>query len=104
MPVLDKLIQFQELCFALSEREATLPEEHLAELRGSIDKARKRLPKDLVPVIDRLRASSSIILAPVEHGACSICRNTLPTSLEFSVRITAADCLVLTGANPRALS
>ena len=85
-PVLNQLIQLQELCFALSEKELSTSKVHLAELEESIDKMRAKLPPDVASLFDRLRSRNSLVVVPAVNAACSACRQALPTSLDFDVR------------------
>jgi mannitol/fructose-specific phosphotransferase system IIA component (Ntr-type) len=89
-PVLNHLMQLQELCFALSERQAsTKSKRHLTELESAIAKMRRRLSPEVLPIFDRLRQRGPLIVAPIVDGACAACRQSLPTSLDFDVRTDA---------------
>lgn len=87
-PVLNHLMQLQELCFALSERQAsTRSKRHLSQLESSIERMRRKLSPDVRPLFDRLRQRGPLIVVPILDGACAACRQSLPTSLGFSVRV-----------------
>jgi PTS system nitrogen regulatory IIA component len=85
-PILNQLIQLQELCFALSERQAGTSKSQLSQLESSIAAMKRKLPDELEALFEQLHTKSPLFVAPVVAGACTACRQTLPTSLDFSVR------------------
>lgn len=84
--LLNQLIQLQELCFALSERKASTHKAQLTQLQESIDKMRAKLPPDAASLFDAISTKSPLFIAPLVGGACTACRQTLPTSLDFHIR------------------
>lgn len=87
---LKRLFRYQELIFALSERESSSPRSSTDKLETSIKRAEARLPKALRPRLVTLRTKSPVVIAPVENGGCGVCRNTLPTAVEQAVKANAA--------------
>ncbi len=89
-PAVKPLQQYQELCFSLSEHQATLSKDGLQRIESSLQKARAKLPEDLHATVDLLRQRSPLILAPVVGNSCSACRQVLPSALAYSVRTSSA--------------
>jgi mannitol/fructose-specific phosphotransferase system IIA component (Ntr-type) len=93
-PVLNQLIQFQELCFALSERSATTRKRakspEVEALEKSVANLRRRIPSDARGLVDQLRDKSPLFIAPAVDGACTACRNALPTAIRSSVEVAGS--------------
>lgn len=85
-PILNQLIQLQDLCYALNEREAATPKTRLVDLEASVERMISTLPPEIEIIVRDLLRRSSIFVCPLINHACSGCSQSLPTSLDFSAR------------------
>jgi len=110
-PVINHMIQLQELYEARAQQEAAAAS-HLAELDAAIKTMLAELPADLRARFVRLQKKAHLAIAPVADGVCSACGMKLPVSLVHAVRaaeqiITCPNCArilyALPESSPRSL-
>ncbi|MGQ9662409.1 MAG: PTS sugar transporter subunit IIA [Kiritimatiellia bacterium] len=85
-PVINHLIQLQELTLIRDEQKITEKESHLEKLDESISTMIAQLPDDVRLLYRRLSEKDRIVIGPVSDGNCSICGLKLPISLVQTVR------------------
>lgn len=87
-PVVNHLIQLQELTLIREEQKVTKNAPHrLDELDNSIKEMRGQLPKDVAIMFEKLRKKDHNVIVPIPAGTCSVCGLTLPISLVQLVKI-----------------
>jgi len=84
-PIINHLVQLQELIIARAQHEAGMPGAQLGQLDESIQGLTKELPKDLSQQFARLLQKSPLAIVPVVNGVCTACGMTLPVSLVHKV-------------------
>jgi len=86
-PLLNQLMQLQDLILILEEQKATGHTQHLESLRESIGEMTRKLPKDLRMTFEKLRNRDRNIVVPISaDSGCGACSIKLPRSLVQSVR------------------
>ena len=85
-PVVNHLIQLQDLMLIRNEQRVHGKTDHLEGLDASIRGMTARLPKDAKTLYEKLRKRDHIILAPASTGICAACGMQLPISLVQLVR------------------
>ncbi len=89
-PLLNQLMQLQELILILEEQKATGHTQHLERLREAIGEMTRKLPKELKLNFEKLRNRDRNIVVPITESGCSGCGIKLPRSLVQTVK-TAGD-------------
>ncbi|MBN1269531.1 MAG: PTS sugar transporter subunit IIA [Kiritimatiellae bacterium] len=85
-PIINHLIQLQELVEARAQQEAVMPGTRLAELDEAIRTLVQELPQDVSRNFRRLQEKGHVAVAPIAAGVCTACGMSLPVSLVHSVR------------------
>lgn len=86
-PVVNQLVQLQELLLIRDEQKITVRSEHLEHLEASIGSMTAELPRETRVLFEKLQKKDHIVIAPVADGICAVCGMTLPISLVQAVRI-----------------
>ena len=84
-PVINLLVQLQELIIARAQQEAGMPGAQLDQLDSSISSLTKDIPADVSLQFSRLLQKSPLAIVPVVNGVCTACGMTLPVSLVHQV-------------------
>ena len=84
-PIINHLVQLQELIVARAQQEAGMPGARLDQLDESIQSLTKELPEEVSGQFSRLLKKSPLAIVPVVNGVCTACGMTLPVSLVHQV-------------------
>ena len=84
-PVINLLVQLQELIVARAQQEAGMPGAQLDQLDASIASLKKEIPADVSLQFSRLLQKGPLAIVPVVNGVCTACGMTLPVSLVHQV-------------------
>ena len=80
-PVINLLVQLQELIIARAQHEASMPGAQLDQLDESIQTLTGQLPSEVHSQFTRLLKKSPLAIVPVVNGVCTACGMALPVSL-----------------------
>jgi mannitol/fructose-specific phosphotransferase system IIA component (Ntr-type) len=86
-PVVNHLIQLQELSLIKDEQRVSGKGQHLHDLSEAIDSMTAKLPSDTRVLYQKLYKKDHIVIAPISDGVCAACGMKLPISLVQAVRI-----------------
>ena len=86
-PVVNHLLQLQELTLIRDEQKVVQGTHRLDELDKSIKAMAKVLPMDIGKMYDKLSNRDKIVVVPVPEGICAGCGMSLPISLVQMVRM-----------------
>ena len=84
-PVINLLVQLQELIIARAQHEAGQPGAQLDQLDASIASLKKEIPADVRQRFERQLQKNSLAIVPTENGVCTACGMTLPVALVHQV-------------------
>lgn len=84
-PIINLLVQLQELIIARAQQEAGMPGSQLDQLDASISSLTKEIPADLGLQFSRLLQKGPLAIVPVVNGVCTACGMALPVSLVHKV-------------------
>lgn len=84
-PVINLLVQLQELIVARAQQEAGMPGAQLDQLDSSISSLTKEIPPDVALQFSRLLQKGPLAIVPVVNGVCTACGMSLPVSLVHQV-------------------
>jgi mannitol/fructose-specific phosphotransferase system IIA component (Ntr-type)/predicted RNA-binding Zn-ribbon protein involved in translation (DUF1610 family) len=84
-PIINHLVQLQELVIARAQHEVGMPGAQLDELDAAIAALTKELPSDVNLQFSRLLQKGPLAIVPVVNGVCTACGMTLPVSLVHKV-------------------
>ena len=84
-PVINLLVQLQELIIARAQQEAGMPGAQLDQLDASIASLKKDIPPEIGLQFSRLLQKGPLAIVPVVNGVCTACGMTLPVSLVHQV-------------------
>jgi mannitol/fructose-specific phosphotransferase system IIA component (Ntr-type) len=87
-PVVNHLIQLQELTLVRDEQRMSDRDKHLEQLNTSIKSMADELPSDLRTQFEKLQKRDVIAVAPLVGANCAVCGIKLSTSLAQQVRNT----------------
>lgn len=87
-PIINHLIQLQELTLIRSEQKAHRHDDRLEQLDASIQAFTAQLPDDTRQILLKLQKRDPIVIVPVSNSVCAACGMRLPTSLVQAVRST----------------
>ena len=85
-PIVNHLVQLQELTLVRAEQKAAGKEGDLAQLDASIQTLTGQLPDDLRLAVGKLQKRDPLFIVSVTNSGCSGCGMRLPTSLVQVVR------------------
>jgi mannitol/fructose-specific phosphotransferase system IIA component (Ntr-type) len=86
-PVVNQLIQLEELILIRDEQNVTSGEAHLDSLNASIKAMTTKLPRDIREHAEKLNNKNQSAIVPIGETVCSGCGITLPISLVQAVRL-----------------
>jgi mannitol/fructose-specific phosphotransferase system IIA component (Ntr-type) len=86
-PLLNHLVQLQELVLIRGEQQVAGGVEHLERLNESITAMTKQLPKEIRTTFEKLRQRDQNVVVPVADMGCSVCGMKLPRSLIQEIRL-----------------
>ena len=86
-PVVNQLVQLQELLLIRDEQKIAVDSEHLGHLTASIESMTSELPRETRSLFEKLQKKDHIVITPVADGICAVCGMTLPISLVQAVRL-----------------
>ena len=84
-PIINHLVQLQELIIARAQQEAGMPGAQLDQLDAAIASLTKELPGDVNLRFSRLLQKNTLAIVPVVNGVCTACGMSLPVSLVHKV-------------------
>lgn len=84
-PIINHLIQLQELSIARAQQEVGMPGAQLDQLDAAIASLTKELPEDVSLQFSRLLQKNHLAIVPVVNGVCTACGMALPVSLVHKV-------------------
>lgn len=86
-PLVNHIIQLQELTLVRDEQKAVSEGAHLQQLNESIATMVRKLPKDTKLVFEKLHQRDHNVIVPMTEGNCSVCGMQLPSSLIQLIRL-----------------
>ncbi len=86
-PIINHLIQLQELHLIRVEQAAQRGGHMLEELNASIQTLTEQLPPDIRATVAKMQKRDPVMIVPVCHAVCTGCGMRIPTSLVQAVRI-----------------
>ena len=86
-PVINHLIQLQEMNLIREEQKLHGNTAHLEQLDASIKLMTGKLPSSVKSLYTRLHKKDPVIIAPVDAEGCAACRMQLPISLQQAIRM-----------------
>jgi len=89
-PVINHLVQLQELILIRDEQKVAGSGAHLEELDASIRELIQQLPSDVRAMFEKLYRRDRVVIGPVADGVCAVCGMRLPISLVQAVRMAQA--------------
>ena len=84
-PIINLLVQLQELSIARAQQEVGMPGSQLDQLDASIAALTKELPDAVSQQFSRLLQKNHLAIVPVVNGGCTACGMALPVSLVHKV-------------------
>ena len=84
-PIINHLVQLQELVIARAQQEVGMPGAQLDQLDESIASLKKELSPDISLQFTRLLQKGPLAIVPVVNGVCTACGMTLPVALVHKV-------------------
>ena len=87
-PIINHLIQLQELSVARAQQEASMPGTQLTELDNSIKSLQKDLPPDLNTFYKKMSLKDMLAIVPIANGVCTACGMKLPVSMVQAVKLS----------------
>jgi mannitol/fructose-specific phosphotransferase system IIA component (Ntr-type) len=85
-PLLNSLVQLQELLLVRSEQDAAMSDKHLSQLDESIQSLLDAMPADVLLLFQKIQKKDLLAIVPISNNVCSGCGLTLPVSLVYAVR------------------
>lgn len=85
-PVINMLVQLQELILIRSEQEAVMSSGRLSQLDTAVQSLRDSLPPDAGQLFQRIEKKDLLVIVPISHNVCTGCGLVLPVSLVQIVR------------------
>ncbi|NQU40271.1 MAG: PTS sugar transporter subunit IIA [Lentisphaerae bacterium] len=86
-PVVNHLVQLEELILIRDEQKVTSGEAHLDTLNLAIKNMTVKLPRDIREHAEKLNNKGQSAIVPIAEKVCSGCGITLPISLVQAVRL-----------------
>lgn len=86
-PLINHMIQLQELSLIRVEQKMLSGAQHLEQLDGAIRDLTRQLPPDVAGRFEQQQKSDPIVVAPISQTICSMCGMGLPVSLIQAVRL-----------------
>ncbi len=85
-PLINTLVQLQELILVRSEQDASMADKHTAHLNDAIASLLNSIPDDTRSLFQRIEKKDMLAIVPISNNVCSGCGLTLPVSLVYAVR------------------
>lgn len=85
-PVINTLVQLQDLVLVRSEQEAVLSESRLSQLDSAIESLRAGLPLEIHQLFQKIEKKDLLVIVPISNNVCTGCGLILPVSLVHAVR------------------
>lgn len=85
-PLINQLVQLQELILVRSEEEAAMSEKHMVQLDNSINSLHSSLPEEVRELFRKIEKRDVLAIVPISVNVCSGCGLSLPVSLIYAVR------------------
>ena len=89
-PLVNHLIQLQELTLIKDEQKVAPREGHLEMLEEAIGGMMQQLPPPIRDQFNKLHKKDHIVIAPIHDGRCALCSMMLPISQVQAVRMGKA--------------
>ncbi len=86
-PLMNHLVQLQELVLIRGEQKVAGGAGHLEKLDESIAAMTRQLPKDIRTNFEKLRHRDQNVVVPVADQGCTVCGMKLPRSLQQAIRL-----------------
>ena len=86
-PIINHLVQLQELTLIREEERVTWDGKHLEQLDASIRGMTTKLPTDVRGIFETVRKKDLIAVAPISNGACAGCGMGLAISQIQAIRL-----------------
>jgi mannitol/fructose-specific phosphotransferase system IIA component (Ntr-type) len=86
-PLINHMIQLQELSLIRAEQKMISGMEHLEQLDTSIRDLTLQLPSEVAARFAKQQKNDPIVVAPISQTICSMCGMALPVSLIQAVRL-----------------
>lgn len=84
-PIINLLVQLQELSIARAQQEVGMPGSQLDQLDAAIASLSKELPPEVNNQFSRLLKKNHLAIVPVVNGVCTACGMALPVALVHKV-------------------
>ena len=84
-PIINHLVQLQELTIARAQQEVGMPGARLDQLDEAIASLTRELPSEVNVQFSRLLQKNHLAIVPVVNGVCTACGMALPVSLVHKV-------------------
>lgn len=85
-PVINMLVQLQDLILIRSEQEAVMSSSRLSQLDTAIKSLRENLPAETSLLFQKIEKKDLLIIVPISNNVCTGCGLILPVSLVHAVR------------------
>ena len=85
-PVINMLVQLQDLLLIRSEQEAIMSSCRLSQLDSAIQSLRSNLSPETNQLFQKIEKKDQLIIVPVSNNVCTGCGLILPVSLVHAVR------------------
>ena len=86
-PVVNHLVQLQELMLIRDEEKVTMGLSRLEQMDASIKEMIVKLPDETRVFFEKLQKKDHVVIVPVSDGICAACGMKLPISLAQAVRL-----------------
>jgi mannitol/fructose-specific phosphotransferase system IIA component (Ntr-type) len=86
-PVVNHLVQLQELMLIRDEEKVTMGLARLEQMDASIKDMTDKLPQETKVLFEKLHKRDHVVIVPVSNGICAACGMKLPISLVQAVRL-----------------
>lgn len=85
-PLVNLLVQLQELILVRSEQDASRSDKHLSLLDDAIESLFNSIPPESRDLFRRLQKKDVLVIVPISNNVCSGCGLMLPVSMVYAVR------------------
>ncbi len=85
-PVINMLVQLQDLILIRSEQDAIMSSSRLSQLDAAIQNLRSNLPPETSLLFQNIETKDLLVIVPISNNVCTGCGLILPVSLVHAVR------------------
>ena len=85
-PVINMLVQLQDLILIRSEQDAIMSSSRLSQLDAAIQDLRNNLPPETSLLFQKIEKKDLLVIVPISNNVCTGCGLILPVSLVHAVR------------------